>query len=643
MTARKLARLLLLLLLSASWAAAEPIHIGSWTSGVYALNQGWKTQSGDNPAWSASDFDDSHWETIPDLTADAANAHLNTSGYRWFRIALSIDTPQAPLALRLFGRGGGIQVWVNGKLQPQPHMAPLLLQKFFEGSVVPLPSNAGKLHIAVRTRTVPYAASTSYGIALNTAEVGSLDLITPRAKMFHVREETDFTVSFLVEFALLLAGIGLLILYRLQPADPGYLWLGLYMAALGLDDLAYQISGADIGSVFFNAVLGDPGSYLVLVLMIEFVFRFVAKPKHFFWRLYQWISLAIIPVGMALNLAGTAQAPYLLLEAAWFLITAFALPVQIILWARRGNREALWLALPIFSINLQGGAINLAFIAFFYLHLDSALIRWTFNPLQFGEIIVRKELFGYVLFLVSISAVMVLRFQRLSQARARATAELEAARIVQRRLVPERLPSVPGCHAEVAYYPAAEVGGDFCQVLPLASGATLFVIGDVSGKGLQAAMTGTLILGALHALVARNQEPGAILTALNQELCTSASEGFTTCLILRIDADGLLTAANAGHFAPYLDGVEVPLEKSLPLGLKRNEVYPESQIQLSPGSQLTLLTDGVIEARKAAGELFGFDRTAAISKQPAEAIASAAKDFGQEDDITVLTLCLAIY
>jgi serine phosphatase RsbU (regulator of sigma subunit) len=640
MTARKFARLLVFLLLSTAWAVAEPVHIGSWTSGVFALKQGWKTHSGDNPAWAASDFGDSGWETIANLSDYAGNQYLNAPGYRWFRITLSIDNPQEPFALHILARGGGTQVWVNGQLQPQPQMAPPLLQRFYESDVLPLPPNAGKLQIAIRTRTFPYTSSLS-GAALDLAEVGSRDLIAYRARMSNVLMDTRFTVSFLVDLALLLAGCGLLILYRLQPADPGYLWLGLYMAVMGLDDIAYQIGTNDIGSVFFNAVLGDPGCYLVLVLMIEFVFRFVAKPKPFFWRLYQWISLAIIPAGLVLNLTGTAQPLYLSFEAVWTLIPAFALPAQIYLWARRGSREALWLVLPVFSINFLNGVQNLASTANFFLHIDSALVVWANNPFQFREILVRKELFGSVLFLVSISAVMVLRFQHLSQSRARATAELEAAQIVQRRLVSERLPSVPGCHVEVAYYPATEVGGDFCQVLPLASGATLFVIGDVSGKGLQAAMTGTLILGALHAIVARSQDPGEILTALNRELCNSTDGGFTTCLILRIDADGLLTAANAGHLAPYLDGVEVPLESSLPLGMNSNEIYPEARIQLSPGNQLTLLTDGVLEARKAAGELFGFDRIAAISQQPAETIANAAKDFGQEDDITVLTLSLA--
>jgi serine phosphatase RsbU (regulator of sigma subunit) len=84
--------------------------------------------------------------------------------------------------------------------------------------------------------------------------------------------------------------------------------------------------------------------------------------------------------------------------------------------------------------------------------------------------------------------------------------------------------------------------------------------------------------------------------------------------------------------------MELPCENGLPLGLIADAGYRESAFQLEAGEQFTLLTDGVVEARNAAGELFGFERTAAISAQDADAIAQAAEAFGQEDDITVLTV-----
>jgi serine phosphatase RsbU (regulator of sigma subunit) len=164
------------------------------------------------------------------------------------------------------------------------------------------------------------------------------------------------------------------------------------------------------------------------------------------------------------------------------------------------------------------------------------------------------------------------------------------------------------------------------------------VIGDVSGKGMPAAMTVSLLVGTVRTLAHYTQSPGEILAAMNQRMMARSSGGFTTCLVLRADADGKLTIANAGHISPYLAGKELPLESNLPLGLAADTVYTESVFQLSANQQLTLLTDGVVEARDKAGALYGFERAAALSIQPAEAIATAAQAFGQDDDITALTL-----
>jgi serine phosphatase RsbU (regulator of sigma subunit) len=230
-------------------------------------------------------------------------------------------------------------------------------------------------------------------------------------------------------------------------------------------------------------------------------------------------------------------------------------------------------------------------------------------------------------------------------------AELEAARLMQRRLVPDELPSIPGCSVEACYHPAAEVGGDFYQVLALPDGAYLLVIGDVSGKGLRAAMTGILVIGALRAVAARGLGPAEVLVALNEALLESNSDGFVTCLCLHLDPSGEVRIANAGHLAPYRNhphgagltvaNIELPVDFGFPLGIVPDAEYSETTLELAPGDTLTLLTDGVLEARNAEGELFGFERTAAISGTSADQIAKTAELFGQEDDITVLTLAFA--
>jgi serine phosphatase RsbU (regulator of sigma subunit) len=216
--------------------------------------------------------------------------------------------------------------------------------------------------------------------------------------------------------------------------------------------------------------------------------------------------------------------------------------------------------------------------------------------------------------------------------------EMASAREVQQRLVPAALPEIAAYRLAAAYLPAAEVGGDFYQVLEQRDSAALILVGDVSGKGLKAAMKGALAIGATRTLASEELNPGLLLTRLNRELVRAQDGGFITCLCARIARDGAVILANAGHLAPYCNGEEVELESGLPLGIAADLEYGETGLQLNHGDRLMLLSDGVVEARKADGELFGFERTRAISTQSAEQIAKTAELFGQEDDITVLTL-----
>jgi len=220
----------------------------------------------------------------------------------------------------------------------------------------------------------------------------------------------------------------------------------------------------------------------------------------------------------------------------------------------------------------------------------------------------------------------------------RLAAELAASRAVQQVLIPEEFPAVAGFEIQSVYKPYGEVGGDFYQILPLPNGGVLIAIGDVSGKGMPAAMMVSLLVGTLHALVETTTSPGQLLAGLNRLTQARSHGGFTTCLILRVAADGAVTFANAGHIAPYRSGAEIECQNGLPLGLVAGTPYPESSFVLRAGEQLTLLTDGVVEARNQTGELFGFERTATLSSDSAEAIAQRAQAFGQDDDITVLTL-----
>ena len=232
---------------------------------------------------------------------------------------------------------------------------------------------------------------------------------------------------------------------------------------------------------------------------------------------------------------------------------------------------------------------------------------------------------------------LLFRDQRLvTEERAMLAGEMQAASEIQRMLAPAKIDTAPGLKIDVAFHPMREVGGDFysCRILPGCRQRIL--VGDVSGKGAAAAMAATLIMGAASGR--DSDSPSILLAHLNRVLRENHLSGFATCLCAHLSADGTMTVSNAGHLSPYRNGQEIPLQNGLPLGISSEAEYTETTCQLAPADSLTFVSDGVVEARNSAGDLFGFDRTAAISTQKAEAIAQTAQQFGQEDDITVLAL-----
>jgi hypothetical protein len=217
-------------------------------------------------------------------------------------------------------------------------------------------------------------------------------------------------------------------------------------------------------------------------------------------------------------------------------------------------------------------------------------------------------------------------------------AELHAASTVQQLLLQGASRATPGFKVESVYLPASEVGGDFFLVSPAPDGSLTAIVGDVSGKGLTAAMRVAMILGALRRET--SHDPGTILAALNNVLISPAQVGFTTACCVRISLTGEYIVANAGHIAPYLSGRELETPNALPLGILPDQSYEVINGKLSAKDRLVLMSDGVPEARSRVGTLYGFERLPLLTRSSAKQIAETARNFGQEDDITVLTLSL---
>ncbi len=252
---------------------------------------------------------------------------------------------------------------------------------------------------------------------------------------------------------------------------------------------------------------------------------------------------------------------------------------------------------------------------------------------------------GYAGF-VSVSISEGKRYGRTREEMALLESELAAAREVQDVILPSPGASYSNFVVESVYKPAQQVGGDFFQILPAGGGGLLLIFGDVAGKGLPAAMQVAMLVGLIRATAEYTTEPAAMLSKLHERLVDradgakdrSAAAGVSTALAAHIAGDGAVTIADAGQLAPYLDGREVALAGALPLGMNGGGEYDSVTLKLAPGSRLTFFSDGVVEAQNAQGELFGFERAEKISMKDAAAIAEAAVAFGQQDDITVVTI-----
>ena len=238
-------------------------------------------------------------------------------------------------------------------------------------------------------------------------------------------------------------------------------------------------------------------------------------------------------------------------------------------------------------------------------------------------------------------ALLLLRRRLQSVKRQRLMAlDVKQAQEVQQVILPEARVVLPGLVVESEYRPAREVGGDFFQIIPhKTDGSLLIVAGDVTGKGLKAGMLVALLVGAIRSTLDWTADPVAVLQALNQRLL-GRSDAQATCLALRIDAEGTVTLANAGHMAPYLNGEPLPMEGALPLGMIEGAESSVMHFQLKPGDMLMLMSDGIAEATDADGHLFGFERTHELLRaaKSVTEIAHAAQAFGQEDDISLISV-----
>jgi hypothetical protein len=644
---------------------------------VVPLNGPWKFQIGDSPIdpktgkplWAEPSFGDSGWESVdlkpPTGEFDPAGSersgvpgwrakgHPNYWGWAWYRL----DVPLAEETQNLALAGpayvdGAYQVFSNadllggmGAFYPTGR-APTIY--WSHPAMFPLPDagpagnenlpghNSNRQIFAFRVWTPQWLSLPDEGGIRAAPVLGEASAIRAEVRLewfARIRSCGYSVIDGLVLFFLAIVTASLILFDR---SDRVYLVVAIVLSlAAGLD------------SCFTLANLTTLLDFTTYVLLLQSVFLplIMGGWMLVWWLWFRLIRPAWVPWAIALLtvaysifqvLGGTVfsgAVPHslgLFSHAASVAVRLLFLPLMLFivgLGIRKEGREG-WLVLPAL-IPMTVGQFESELAT---LHIPTA---WRL----FGGVVFLGQI-GFDLAAAAIS-LLLLRRLLLSLRRQRQMAlDVKQAQEVQQVILPEAHLALPGLTIESEYRPAREVGGDFFQIIPhKTDGSLLIVAGDVTGKGLKAGMLVALLVGAVRSTLDWSSDPMAVLRALNKRVMGRA-DAQATCLALRIESDGAVTLANAGHMPPYLNGELVAMEGALPLGMIESAEFSEMRFQLTNGDRLVLMSDGIAEATDVNGQLFGFDRVHDLlsTASTAAGIATAAQAFGQEDDISVISV-----
>jgi hypothetical protein len=620
------------------------------------------------PLWAEPDFDDSKWEKV-DLTPEigsfdpitgtmgyvsgwTARGHAGYWGYAWYWIRVPLQAkPGTMLALAGPDNTDDVyQFFDNGKLAGsfgnfsssnpvvysiQPMMFPL-----------PQPLNRGAGDspgsltqvLAFRVWMEPSTLMTSPDVGgFHTAPViGEAAAVTADYRLRWlelVRSYASRVVEALLFGLLAVVAFSLILFDR---SDRVYPLMGALFLLTATLNANIAVSACTQHMSAFTELLLREGLLIPLMyagwVMVWWVW-FGRQRLAWYPRAVAWLTLLYMvsntlgeelflrlvphPVSAAFQIAS------IIVRLLFFALLAWIIVLSI----QRQGLEG-WLVLP--PILLWGIGAFATEITFLHIWIRWHPFRATFILPQLASLL-----------LVVVIALLLLRRLLLSVRRQRLMAlDVKQAQEVQQMILPEACVVLVGLTVESEYRPAREVGGDFFQIIPNMTNECLLVVaGDVTGKGLKAGMLVAPLVGAIRTAAEASDQPEAVLGTLNRRLL-GRGDAQATCLALRIEKDGAVTLANAGHMAPYLNGEPLPMEGALPLGMIENPDFSSMQFQLNTSDKLILISDGIPEATDADGRLFGFERVHELLRKAGTAaeLATVAQSFGQEDDISVISV-----
>jgi phosphoserine phosphatase RsbU/P len=616
-------------MLAVSMLLSSTLAVGAQSEIVSVTD--WRVHAGDDLSWARPDLDDSSWAatSFPRMAFSDPSA----IGWHWYRASFSVpeNLRGQQISLGMAALDDVYKIYVEGvpigrfgSFTPAPHgiyprhMVFAIPEGLLHGTVT---------HIAVRRWRGPWSVDLTDSSAPGTAnfhhlpQIGSTDAIVAREQLDLANGAIQMLPTILTCILFLVAAAISVVLFSAQRRRAEYFYLALFCLTRGAPHFAglFASTSPTIDSRSWGPVL----TFFVTSCSHVFSGLFLATLCPRFRRILltgaaaSAVIAALLAYGMAMD--SGYERPVIFLKDA--------LPVAF-------QMVAVWGLLR----DRQKGSLTIGVSLF----LDSAIWVWAgarvfmrVTPkIVLGPFFLDYRDAAGVAFIFVVLVVLYLRYREEQVRQAATEQNLAAARRMQEQLLGAGVVDAPGYAIEAVYRPAQEVGGDFYRTVPLKGGSLLVVVGDVSGKGLDAAMLVAAVLGGLANETERN--PALLLEYLNQAVLGRTGGGFVTACCARFYPDGRVVIANAGHISPYLDGRELHLENGFPLGVTAQAAYSETEIQAA--GTMTFLSDGVAEARNTKGELLGFERMAALTAKPAAEIADAAQRWGQEDDITVVTV-----
>ena len=611
----------------------------------------WKFHTGDDSAWAQPDFNDASWPTL-DLTSPASGfipgwtstGYPDHTGFAWYRLHLNVAGAARTLALKMpDSADDAYQVYINGVLAGEfgkfrgAHVTAYSTQP--QEFRLPKTVRNGPMTIAIRMwmdSATPFSSPDAGGMH-GPPVLGYATVIAAQTRLDWDETNHEVGSGFMEVLILLLALVMSVVLFWLDHHEKAYLWLAVVCVVTLLGNAVVLMVnyatwiGQTPGAIWTDVVL-SPLRIGMWVLFWGYWFHL-----YRIGRLHRavWPLVFLLIVGNAM-LRPPLYGQVIPLNAANFLtpallIVKLGLGVLLLIVAYRGFKKQKaegWLA---------GVAMVLAATANYQHELRLVHVKTTTTLFGF---IVSLGTVSTILSLLMITVMLLRRFVYAQRLKEQWRMEIQQARDIQQILIPAALPRIEGLTIESAYRPAREVGGDFFQILPGdGEGNALIVLGDVTGKGLQAGMLVALIVGCIRSAARHTTDPAKILRLVNDELC-SREQASATCMVLHITAGGELQIANAGQIPPYLNGVELDVTGALPLGMVPETDYTIDSFQIADGDSMLLMSDGIAEAQDAHGQLYGFERVAELVKNPISAadVAIAAQKFGQQDDILVLRI-----